>query len=209
MENYLDLVKTNLKISILPHFLICILLSIVSPLFMGVECLDELQVAKIMEVYFSLMGIIMLVPIFTAEQNRNIRDLVSTKKISTFKIYLLRLSMSILIIIGVFTIYLIFLKGQESIFPFFKLLFGSFITALFLGSIGLFFYAITDNMVVGYMMPVFYYILNFGSGQKFLGYFYIFSMMRGQFLNKWWLFVTGILLMVFSLLIKGNENKRR
>ncbi len=58
---------------------------------------------------------------------------------------------------------------------------------LFMGSLGLFFYGLCDNLVIGYMAPIVYYIAAIGGGEKWLKMFYPFSMVRGNYGEKVWL----------------------
>ena len=53
-----------------------------------------------------------------------------------------------------------------------------------MGGLGIFFYGLCDNLVIGYMVPIVYYIAAIGSGQKLLKMFYPFSMMLGSFKEK-------------------------
>lgn len=61
--------------------------------------------------------------------------------------------------------------------------------------------ALIDNTIISYMMPIVYYMLNYGAGRK-LGNYYLFSMRVLEYQPKVWLFTTGILLIFLSLLIK-------
>ncbi len=65
---------------------------------------------------------------------------------------------------------------------------------LFLGGLGLFFYGLCDNLVIGYMAPMVYFIAAIGGGEKWLRMFYPFSMARGSYGEKIWLAVGAALL---------------
>lgn len=51
---------------------------------------------------------------------------------------------------------------------------------------GLVIYSITDYVTIAYLVPFFYFIANI-SGGKYLGKFYLFSMMEGSFEENWYL----------------------
>ena len=76
---------------------------------------------------------------------------------------------------------------------------------LFLGGLGIFTYGITDHLVIAYMIPVFYYICCYGAGQKYLGKFYLFSLMTGDLENKIWLGTAGILLTAAGIVIRNRK----
>lgn len=77
-------------------------------------------------------------------------------------------------------------------------IFGTFATAYFLGSLGFAAYSLFDNMVVGYMLPLGYYMLNLFSGPE-LGNFYLFSLANGSLSEKCWLFGGGVTLFAFGI----------
>ncbi|MCA5959714.1 LPXTG cell wall anchor domain-containing protein [Blautia sp. RD014234] len=55
------------------------------------------------------------------------------------------------------------------------------------------------------MIPVFYYICCYGAGQKYLGKFYLFSLMTGDLENKIWLGTAGILLTAAGIVIRNRK----
>ena len=58
MEKFLKISAVNFKYNLLPHLLVSMLLCLAAPLFIGTRNLDTYQVAKIMEAYLCLLGII-------------------------------------------------------------------------------------------------------------------------------------------------------
>jgi len=80
MERYLKIANVNLKFNLFPHMIVGICLCLVTPLIMGVKNLDSVNTAKILDVYVSLLGIIVLVPIFMPEEDEDIKDLIKSKK---------------------------------------------------------------------------------------------------------------------------------
>jgi len=207
MERYLKISKMGFWHNLLPHCLIAVLMCLLAPFFMGVEGLDASKTALTLECYISLLGIILLTPVFMPEQDKNIRDLVLTKKTSVIKVYCIRLFEAISVLLVLVIIFLIFLKYGECEFPFVKMLFGTVANALFLGGIGILSYSLFDNIAIAYMIPIFYYIINFGGGSKFVGKFYLFSMARVNYMDKWYLFIVGLFLIVAGITWRGIQNK--
>ena len=68
------------------------------------------------------------------------------------------------------------------------------------GGLGIFAYAVSDNLIVGYMIPLGYYIAATGAGYKYLGKLYPFGMLQ-DFTTKYWILAIGILLMAVGLLL--------
>lgn len=205
MERYLKIAKVNLKFNLFPHIIAGFCLCLISPLIMGVKNLDSINTAKILEVYISLLGIILIVPIFMPDQDKNIRDLIKSKKESMSINYLIRISEALIFLIIIVLGFLAYLKSGNCEFLFWDYFYGTISTCIFLGGLGLLAYAIVDNIAVGYMVPMLYYILCYGAGRKYLGKFYLFSMMQGNTLDKKYLLITGVLMIVAGIVYRSKQ----
>lgn len=64
MERYFMVAKENQKHNLLMPFLLCILLLMVSPLFLGIENLTEIETAKVLEYYVVFISVILLPAVF-------------------------------------------------------------------------------------------------------------------------------------------------
>lgn len=169
---------------------------------MGVANLGWQDTAKVLEMYVALIGIVMLVPVFLPEQDQDIRDLVYSKYMSNYLVYTLRVLGNVLILMIFLAIYIVMLRENNCDFPVMKYYCGTLAEMLFLGGMGLFFYGLTDNLVIGYMIPIFYYIVAIGSGAKYLKLFYPFSMMKGSYDEKVWMLLAGMLLIVSGIWLR-------
>ena len=194
MERYLQIEKVNLKYNIPLHILISALLLLASPLLIGVANLGAQDTAKVLEMYAALIGIVLLPPIFMPEQDHDIRDLVYTKYVNGAVVYLIRLFGNVLLLAVLLGLYVGMLKYQGCEFPVVKYFFGTLAQMLFMGGLGIFFYGLCDNLVIGYMAPMVYFIAASGGGEKWLRMFYPFSMARGSYGEKIWLAVGAALL---------------
>ncbi|GFI43196.1 hypothetical protein IMSAGC018_00863 [Lachnospiraceae bacterium] len=184
MERYLQIEKINLKYNIPLHILICLLMLLVSPLLMGVANLGAKDTAKVLEMYAALIGIVLVPPVFLPEQDHDIRDLVYTKYTNGAIVYLVRIFGNILLLSVLLGIYVGILAHNGCEFPIGRYFLGTLAEMLFMGGLGLFFYGLCDNLVIGYMAPLIYYITAMGSGDKYLKILYPFSMARGSYDEK-------------------------
>ena len=193
----LEIAKINLRHNALLSIAVAVLLCLVTPFLIGTANLDHNSAAMPLEMFVSLIGVVLLTPVFGPEQNGEIDDLVSSKYCSTAKVHLIRTVYSTgiaALLIGIFTV---FMKLQScDVTPVLAL--GAIADALFLGSMGMLTSAVTGNTVIGYMPTLLYYALNIGMGPK-LGCFYLFSMATGSYTAKLWLFAAGILMMAAAL----------
>ncbi len=186
MEIYLQIEKVYFKHHFCIHVMIAFLLCFLSPFVIGVENLDKYQTAKVLEMFFSLMGIILLIPVFLPDFDLSIRELLESKKVPLWLLRVLRLLQSIFILLILLFIYLLFLKQNQCEFPFWSYFLGTIADCFFLGGMGLVIYSITDYVTIAYLVPFFYFIANI-SGGKYLWKFYLFSMMEGSFEENWYL----------------------
>lgn len=202
MERYLTIAKVNLKYQFFPHMLAAVLLCILSPLIMGVENLDSYQTAKIIDMFLSVIGIILMVPVFLGDEDKNIRELCYSKKESMAVVHGIRLLESLIVMVVIYVGFLFFLNSRNCEFPYALYLYGAISNGLFVGGIGLFVYAAFDLMPLAYMVPIMYYVVNVGGGRKYLGHFYLFSLMSRESADKIYLLMGGVILTIAAFLIR-------
>lgn len=205
MERYLKIAKINFKFNLLPHILVGIALCIMAPFLMGVKNLDAPNTAKILDVYLSLLGIILLVPLFLPDQDKDIRDVIESKSTSMTVNHLIRLGIEIVALVLIISGFMVYLKSGNCEFPYGSYLYGTIANCVFLGGLGLMVYAVVDNLPVGYMVPVLYYILCYGAGKRYLGKFYLFSMMQNRIEDKIYLLCAGIIMMLIGILYRRKR----
>lgn len=196
----LEIAMINLKHNTFLSIIVSAAIIITAPIIFGIENLDKTASAVPLEMFISFIGIVLLTPTFQPEQSDEIADVIFSKYVSASTIYLIRTVYSFIFIIaltGLFSAYM-WLQNCDMTF---LLVIGTAANAVFLGSLGMLTSALTDNTVIAYMIPMVYYMLNYGAGSK-LGNYYLFSMRVPDFSPKKWLLTTGILLIIISLIIK-------
>ena len=201
------LIQKQLKLIILFGILLSIVFLAISPAILGVEYLDEISSAIVLERYVALIGIILITPLFMPEQNKNIAELVEAKYTSYIKIVLIRLVIAIIVLLLLITIMGQIMTHNGCEFPFSKYIAGTFITALLLGSLGFAGAGLSGNVIVGYLMSVCYYVLNTGLGKK-LGSFYLFTMSR-SFVEKYYLLAMAVVFIAATFIIIFIKYKKR
>lgn len=202
MERNWQIAKINLRHNIPLHILVCLVILGLSPFLMGTANLGAQDTAKVLEMYVALIGIVMAVPIFLPEQSRDIRDLVNTKYTHSAFVYLIRLFVNMLILSLFLLAYVLVLHGSNCVFPAVRYFLGTYAEMLFFGGLGIFFYGLCDNLVIGYMIPIVYYIAAMGGGNKYMKLFYPFSMATGSYREKFVLFVSAIVLIAAGIALR-------
>lgn len=204
-EKYAALAGKFLKRQYSLHLLAALAFCLLSGGIVSFRNLNEGQCARVMEQYVSLLGSLLMTPLFMPEQDREIWYLERTKAMSMWKLYLLRLLIGLLVLALILTAYLGLLRAEGSVFQAERLWLGSFAEAVFLGSIGFCVCACTNQVVIGYMVSIIYYMCNYGAG-KYFGPFELFTMTRGEY--DFWPCMLGGALFLIVLGILVRERKR-
>lgn len=177
------------------------------PLIQGVKNLDPISSAIVLENYVSIVGIILLVPVFAPEEDKEIDEIVSSKSMTQYKIYSTRIIVGLISSFILVSLFTLMLKYNNSNFPLIKYILGTYMSLIFLGSIGLFISAISGSTIFGYMASIGYLILNMMTKNKYVGNFYIVSMRLGSFSEKYWLLGGSIFLILIAIIIKKLKRK--
>lgn len=207
-KNYLQVLEIaaiNMKCNTFLSVIVSAVIIMITPVIFGTANLDKAASAVPLEMFVSFIGIVLLTPVFRPEQDEEIAGVVLPKYVSADTVYLIRTVCSVVfltVLIGLFCAYMILHGSGVTV----HLYIGTVANAVFLGSLGMITAALADNTVIAYMIPMVYYILNYGVGNK-LGNYYLFSMRILDFQPKIWLSVTGVLLIFVSFVIKRLKRK--
>ena len=201
-----QITRVNLRHNFLRLLLLATVIMILTPVLFGTTGLDSKAAAVPLEMFISIIGIILLVPIFQPEQDDEIKDIVVSKYIDSTYVHIIRGAYSIIgiiLLVLAFSLFM-FVCGCEITIA---LIGGTIADTMFLGAIGLLTSAITNNMSVSFMIPLLYYVLNLTMKSK-LGNLNLFSMMNGNYQPNIWLFILSIVFIVIAILIKRVLGKK-
>lgn len=188
---WVKIIKVNLRHNFLPHLLAALAITACAPVVFEISSLNGTLAAQPLEMLLSLVGAILLTPIFLPEQDENIRDLIRSKHTDYLAVCALRIAYSVLVLAMLLGGFTLLMRVRESaVTP--EHFFGALASALFLGALGFFGAGISGNVTVGYMVAMIYYIANFTLKEK-LGNFYLFSMSNGNGEGKVFLFAAAML----------------
>ncbi|MCI8509311.1 MAG: hypothetical protein HFJ06_12235 [Lachnospiraceae bacterium] len=203
MERYYEIVKINWKHNLFLHFVIALLLCVAAPFLMGVNNLEEPQVAKIIEFYLSFLGVILLIPLFIPDTNKDIRDLIASKKTPITSVRICRILEAVICLSVILLLFLYFLKMGDCEFRYGTCFFVAMANCVFMGGIGLLIYSMIDNIALAYMIPILYFIVSMGSGKKYLGKFWLLGFSSGNSIgDKSYLLAAGVVMITAALLIR-------
>ena len=179
------------------------------PMLRGISNLDMVHSAQCLEQSVILIGIFLIVPLNAPEQPDSIQEVVYTRKLSHWKILLLRLAMSILLLIVMICLFSGVMKWKNCIFPFVAYVAGTVISAMALGCLGLAVSVAGNSAVAGYLASTAYFLFNLLGEISDNSMFYLFSMGKGNYMTKISLLGWSILMIAVSLIYIGYIGKRR
>ena len=113
MEKYLEITKVQFKHNAWQHLLLSVLLLAASPLVLGISNLDASQSAKVLETYVALVGILLFVPVFLPEQDRDLWDVVKARYTKMTTVYLIRILLSLLFSALLTLIFLLVMRAGD------------------------------------------------------------------------------------------------
>lgn len=209
MERYQKILIVNIRYNLLPFLIMCGIMILAAPVFMGIHNLNQQQVARAIEIYLSLIGIILLIPTFIPEINYDIRDLIRSKRESMRILYTIRTLEGAGFIAFMGIVFLLLLYTGNCTFSWRMMLYSLMANSIFLGGLGILMYSISDQIVFAYMIPLVYYVVNFGAGPEKLGNFYLFSMQMGSINEKHFLIGSGILFIFIGIWLMQWKMERK
>ena len=200
------IVSSDTRHNYLLHYLAALGVVLLTPVIFGVSRLDELLAAQPLEFFLPLMGAILMPAVFMPEQNESIRGVVRSKKTPYLGVCFMRLLCGAVFITALTGAFVLYMKSMDSVVTM-RLFAGSLASTFALGAAGFFASAVSDNVIVGYMTAVIYYICNFGLKDK-LGVFFLFSMTTGSFEEKKWLCILSVVLVVSGFVLRRLFRER-
>ena len=203
MERNIKLGADFVRFQYLPHILLTVVFCLVSGCFVGFRNLDAQQSATVMERYVVFIGAMLLVPQFMPEQDKEIWQLEQTRKTSMWQLYLIRLVLGVACILMIVTTFLLILDNSNSEVYFGKMWSGAVCETLFLGAIGYFVSAVTNQVIMGYMASAVYYMVNIG--KDIFGKLALFQMARNKYGFAGYMFFVTIVLIVTGILIRERK----
>lgn len=201
MENYGKTILNFIRYHYLPHLCGAALLVLCAGAVLSFRNLDAAGAAKVMEQYGVLAGILLLTPLFVPESDMEIWQLEASRHMPMWKLYLGRLFPAVCALAAAVSILILRLLAGGSVFPVGLLWRGAFCEALFLGGLGCFAAAVTNQVVLGYMVPVLYYAANMGMAER-LWKFGLFPVCRGDEGTWPWLLGAAVLLVAGGIWLR-------
>ncbi|MBU5591239.1 hypothetical protein KQI89_05645 [Clostridium sp. MSJ-4] len=204
---YLSILKYNFKLILNLNLLAAIGFIILILTVSSLKLLDYKTLAKIGEMYISIIGIILMPYLVNMENKHNIKEVIYSRKTSHAKTILRRIIMVMILMFLMIASVMVLAKIQGSSFEFWEITFGTWISATFLGMIGITIVNLIDNISAAYLISFSYYFMEYVTKGKYTKDLYLFSLTKGSFVRGKYLLLFIILIMViFNLLIVKKKS---
>lgn len=196
------LVKYNLKLLVNLNVVTAFVLILLAPVLFSFQLISKEDLAKVGELYLSLIGIVLFPFLPMMEERGACKEVVYVKKLNHRWIDSLRLFMimvlSFLFILSV----ILFAEFQGGVFPFWSMATGVWISALFFGMLGLTVANLTRNLTAAYLIPFAYFSFEFMTKGKYTKDFFVLSLLKDSFTEKYWILLLVVIMVIFNLIIK-------
>lgn len=208
MEVWLELkesaiiVRKELKYNTLKPIFISLSVFFIIFIFFGFSNLSKDNSINVMEMYLPLIGIILITPVFEQEQDYGIEQTIRTRRTNFTVTLVVRIIVRILVYILITLVFAIFLKNNGSYMDYKTIIPQSIGIGFLYGSLGVFFFGITFNLIIGYLVPIIYFIANSFLGYEKLKEIFLFRLKYGLDLNYEYYFIVGVVLIVLGVLVR-------
>ncbi|BBF41789.1 hypothetical protein lbkm_0469 [Lachnospiraceae bacterium KM106-2] len=201
LDRYIDYLKIYLRKQYSPHILLLLALAVCSNGVMSYGNLTLQQSATVFEMYYLFIGIILFTPLFTAEQDEKIREVVLAKEMSYWKLCLIRFlfALTVLLVSTAMVLYVLIENGSRT--NGLCMWWIACCEMLLVGGVGYMISAITNQVLIGYLCAILYYFGSIYGGNK-LSVCNVAQMMAGNY-HEWpYTLVIGAMLFTAGFYIR-------
>lgn len=155
----------------------------------------------ISEIYLAPVGIIFLTMLTEIDKEDGMNEFILAREKGVESNFFTRYLIGITITAAVIIWFLSFLSVEGIDVNNIRVLTGTLITGIFLGTVGLTAANILRNYVAGYIISFSYFLFDFMTGGEYTGRLYLFSLSEGNFNPKYYLLVLIVVLLVINILL--------
>lgn len=167
IENFLTVLKSNVRINYKYTLIPAILLLLVIPVIYGTANLDCVKSADCLERMAALIGIPMFTPLLYREQSEDLYVLVALRPFPLRAMAALRIGISAVGALGLILVFEVSMAVRGSTFPVGAYAFRTLAACMALGFTGLLCASVLKNVVAGYLGAfVFYFAVQAGSSDS-------------------------------------------
>lgn len=200
MEKVIKLTSSFFKVHYFPFVVGGIFLTLFLPYVVGVRNSDVIMSAFIVERFFTLIGILLFIPLFLPDVNLEALTIIRTKTTPYWHILCIRFALIMTTTTALTFVFLWTLRLNHATFPFDTFFLGTLAIIIFLGGLSSFSFSLSRQPIIGLMASLIYYFACMFGGHRYLGQFYLFNLANFDWQSRLLLFTVGSVLMGLSVL---------
>ena len=163
----------------------------------GTQNLEEKTASLVIERFLPFLGIILITPLYEQEQGPT-KDLLLLHHGTLLNIYLLRLCLRVLLHVLLISFFLGQIDYSIYGFSFTQAFLHSFAIGICLGAVGLALFAVSENIVLSYLVPCIYLFSQWFIGKGFYGPLYLYTLRSFTWTKVFFLLCLAALFLLFS-----------
>ncbi|MBP1045994.1 hypothetical protein I6N96_06845 [Enterococcus sp. BWM-S5] len=191
--------ETFIRCHYLRYMLGGVLFLLLLPSIVSLENLDMFQSAKVLEYWYSLIGLLLLFPLYLPDNEEEALAIIRSKRTSYSWIVCVRLIIESVYAVFLLILLLIMMKHGHSTFSVAYFLIRGSGAAFFLGGLSALVFAVVRHPVPSLLVPFFYYLVNMMNKEEYFGYVDLFSVAQNSWLSGLTQLLTGCLLFWISI----------
>lgn len=199
MEKCISKIKIvwyNSKILFDINIIIALIIAVLIPVFFSFKFITYKEMVIISEIYIPIIGVILFPYTAVIEKNYALEEIIYPRKVRHRSIFILRFVITMLFTLAIIFCLCNIAIVEGAVFPIVKVILGSFITAIFLGTLGFTISNVMCNLASGYLISFAYYFFEYNTLGKYTKDFYIFSLLKNDFKPK-----GNLLILIASMFI--------
>lgn len=207
LERAIKIVHYNMKIICNLNFIAAFVLAIITPVFFSLRMLSFSDMAVVGEYYLSIMGIILFSCIGDIEKRDKTEEIVYWRKTSHILIFAVRILMMMIFVLALILSITYLAKINSGEFPLWSMTGGIWISAVYLGMVGLTTANMAGDITSGYLIAFAYYGFELFTKGKYTMGIYLYSMTNNCFQEKYKLLLIIVILCIFNIIVVSKKSE--
>lgn len=201
MEKSIKLSSCFLRFHYWPFIVFGALGTLVMPYLAGMDNLALPQSAYVLEHFFSIVGLVVLLPLYLPDVDSEALDIIRTKKTAYLRVILTRLVIILATGMVLLLLFLLLLGWHHSKVDFLRFFLAEEANLVFLGGLSALGFVVAKHPIPGLMLPMLYYVISLFTGKKYLKHLYLFTLPDKDWGSKVLLFAVGCTMLAGSMLL--------
>lgn len=197
-RNFLKTAVYNVKIIFGWNLAAAIGFCLLCPVLFDVHYMAFNDIAQVGELYLSVTGILLLPGLGKTEEKARSSEIIYCRAFPYLKTWLLRVGLSAVVVFLLISAVMFYASVNHGSFDFFTVTGGAFVTAMYLGLVGLTVSTLQRELSAGYIVSFGYFMFEYFTRGRYTSRFYLFSLLNNDLKPKYILLAVSVLLLLLN-----------